>query len=279
VVRTVGIPPWWLRDPPTPLQRLSDVSTVSTFQALTAAAVVGALLAIAIAGVRRRRVDITAAAAMGLVLLAAVAIVAATTPTRTELKAAITWTLWWSAPVGMWIYLSIAWAAASLARRVRRPVVLERPALRRKAARPRAPAIAAVAALIAGATYAIASQQPDELRPLYDPARTIVDRVTASLPAGGSVSVGASPSFIAADFQAGLIYALRRDGWKVATGKFLAPGLVSPYLERPPYDHSVEVHDGEPAPPAERVVTRVLVAPTGAKPRIVAVGLSRRRVR
>jgi hypothetical protein len=279
VVRTVGIPPWWLRDPPAPLQRLSDVSTVSTFQTLTAAAVVGALLATGIAGVRRRRVDITAAAAIALVLLAAIAIVAATTPTRSELRATITWTLWWSSPVGMWIYLSLGWAAASLARQGRRPAALHRSAARLKAARPLAPAIAAIAALIAAATYTIATQQPDELRPLYDPARTIAKRVTASLPAGGSVGVGGSPSFLADDFQAALIYALRRDGWNVATGEFLAIGLVSPYRGRPPYDHSVGVHDGEPAPPAERVIARVLVAPTRAKPRIVAVGVSGRSVR
>jgi hypothetical protein len=274
VVRTVGLPPWWLRDPPSSPERLSDLSSVSALAAISAGLVVASLIAIAVVGARRRRIDVVAVGAIGLVLLAAVAVAAGSTPTRHGLLLTLGYTLWWASPIGMWVYLSLGWAATTLVLSRRPPIEwLQDLRSRLKEIPPARATIAAFSVLVAAAVYTAATQAQDELRPLYAPARAVADRVTDALPSGGRVSVDGSPSFIGQDLQAGLIYSLRRAGWNVAASQFLAIGLGRSYARRPPYDASVEIRDNENARPGEHVLARFTVTPSGGAPRRIVVAL------
>jgi hypothetical protein len=254
VGRAVGVPPWWLRGPQDPVARLGDVvSAPSVWQSLSALLVVGGLILVAAAGLRRGRRDVAAAGAIGLVLCAAVALVAASTPEEPGLVFTIAYTLRWASPAGMWIWLALGWSAAVLLapRADLRAPVLVRPAA--------VVAVAVVAAMVA------ARLGPDLLERRYEPAAEVADEVRAQLTPGRPVSIEASLD--AFDFQAALVYELRRRGEPVAAPS-LAPQLGGQYgRDELAPERMVRMRHGSPEGGDGRLLARAPDNPQGGEPR------------
>ena len=115
VARTIGIPAWWLRGLRDPEVRTFDIFT--PLSALTIASTVIVLLGLVAAlvgGRRRKRPDIVAAAALALVLCVAVAAFTTTFPNQGGMIFSYSYSSWWTAPVGMWAWLVLGWAASVL---------------------------------------------------------------------------------------------------------------------------------------------------------------------
>lgn len=189
LVRAVGVPPRWLRTPsPNPGRlsnvsggdygdtRLPDLTTVPSLAArVSTALLVAALALVALIGLRRRRTDVAAAAAIGLVLCAALAVEVAVTPL--EATNTLGYFLWWGSIAGMWVWLVLAWSAVVLLARGRRLGV-------------RAPAVASIgaAAIVAGAGVAAAAvQKPDRHEPYYRATSLLADRLNGAIPSGTTV--------------------------------------------------------------------------------------------
>jgi hypothetical protein len=218
VVHTVGVVPWWLRDPQFGLERIVDLSedpgALATGSTVLMLAALAALFALAW---RRRRQDLAVAATLALTTCAAVLIVIASTPESSF--ATLAYSVRWVSPVGLWVWIALGWSAAALAgARLRRPA----PA----GPRGRAAALASagpVAAVLA--VGAVVGASGGLRREPYDEMRTIAERLEADLPRDlpPRVVVSASPeaTFTALGIQSGIVYALRRDGRRV-----VAPGVV-----------------------------------------------------
>jgi len=255
VGRAVGVPPWWLRAPQDPVARLGDVvSEPSALQSLSAVLVVGGLIFMVVAGLRSGRRDAAAAGAIGLVMCVALALVAASTPEEEGLVFTIAYTLRWTSPAGMWIWLALGWAiAVLLAPRlgaVRAPALL----------RPLTVAVVAVVGCLVAAGIG-----PDLLERRYEPAAEVADRVRAELPPGRPVSIDAGLD--AFDFQAATVYELRRRGEPVVA-PFIAPQLGGQYEgQEPAPEYVVRMRHGRPEAGDGRVVARVPDNPQGGAPR------------
>ena len=211
-VRTAGVPPWWLEVAEGPTDRFSDLARPpGTFRIVTAGLVVLALIAVTVAGLRRRRRDVAAAGAQGLVLLAGVTAVASSTPTPGLLGLSLGYTLWWASVAGMFAYVALAWGAAQL---------LPLPRLDGRRRRVALAALAVAGTVAAVATLVSAGAGQDPLEPTYKPARLITDRVQQAVPEGSTVLVGATGDSIydsQYDFEIAAVYALRRHGVEVVT--------------------------------------------------------------
>ncbi len=112
VVRAVGVTPWWLQTPKSRWQRKYEVreqpSETSTRSAI---ALLAALVVVLLGGLLLRRRAVAAMAACALVLCPALAAVAAATPTPRLLSATLGYTMWWGSQAGMFVWLTLAWAA------------------------------------------------------------------------------------------------------------------------------------------------------------------------
>ena len=203
LVRTVGVPPWWLTIPSGPFDRLAAVrSAPAIASAVACALILCALLVVTVLGLRRRLRDVAGGGLIALLLCAGVATVASSTPTRPILVQSLGYTLWWGSPAGMFVWLVLGFSLVRLLSGRLRPFRL--PAI--------APVGAACAALAVAAAVA-AAERSDQDRAEYQPIRTVVSRVSAAVPSGTRVvRVAGSPSFTAFDFKGAIVYALRREG-------------------------------------------------------------------
>jgi hypothetical protein len=201
---------------------------------------------VSVAGWRRRRLDVCAAGTLGVALCAAVAADARSTPVSDV--ATTYYTLRWTSPAGMAIWLLLGWSLASLlgpglARRVR-PAPAWWPAA--------ALAVAGAVGLVSAAAAAPAPQP-------FHQMRTVAARATATTPSSGIVRVDRSASFgaftAAVDFQAGLAYALRRDGRSVQVPD-LAEKIGGQYGSGP-FDHLLRVDVDDRVPRGGRPVARI----------------------
>jgi len=256
VAHTAGVPPWWLRPPRLPFEVLSDVREgPAAFTAVGALLAVAATAGVLAAGVRRRRRDVVAAAAIGLTLLVALGSVAAATPTRDNLFISVAYTLRWGSIAGMWTWLTVAWSVASLAG------APGGAALRPPSARA---SVAGAAAVAAVAVAVAASTRPDVLEGRYAAGEVIASTLEA-LPGEDRVLVGSQLDKF--DMHAAAAYALRRSGWEVAAPD-LASRLGSQYrLEGPPPPYTVRVDDADrPVSGEGRVIARVVDIPFGTPP-------------
>jgi hypothetical protein len=112
VERSIGARPWWLYVPASPWQRKREVRADSgTLRSASTIALLAALVLVALGGARRRRVDVAAAALIGLGLCAAIGLQAASNPSGRTLAATLGYTLWWGSEVGLWVWLTLFWAA------------------------------------------------------------------------------------------------------------------------------------------------------------------------
>jgi hypothetical protein len=203
LVHTVGVVPWWLSDPRSGIERIGDIAASPGAVAAASSLLVLAMLAISgVLGLRRRRLDVCAAAALGLVLSLAVAFDAATTP-RSALVT-LDYTLRWASPAGMCVWLLLGWSVLTLIGPIRTPVS------------GRGPALAGLAVAVAVAVVVTISVDP--LVEPYDQMRAIRDRLAERIPDRGATRVDGT-SFDALAFKAGAVYELRRAGkGVVATG-------------------------------------------------------------
>jgi hypothetical protein len=207
VMRAIGVRPWWLIDPATRWDRKYDVvAPQTTLRAATTIALLAALAALAVVGVVRRRRDLAAAGAIGLVLCAGLAAVAAHTPTMPVLAATVAYSLWWGSQLGMWVWLIVAWSVFLLARRWA-------PAADRRVAV--AAALGGVAAVAVAATAAAATEKPDQHVALYRPIATIDARLNQALPRTEPVRFDGRLNVATQPVKAAVRYDLARRGDRV----------------------------------------------------------------
>jgi hypothetical protein len=207
VVKSVGVPPWWLTVPADQFERSQTVKPAPSALATAAAvAVLLGLAAVALAGLRRRRLDLAGGAVLALALCAAVEVVTARTPAKPHLEATLGYTLWWASPAGMFAWLVLGWSAVVLLRSR-----LALPALR---LRRLAPAFGVAAALAVGAAVG-AAEKADDHASMYRAIRTTANRLRAALPRGSVVSLEGSPGLTSV-VRVALRYDLRLAGVRAA---------------------------------------------------------------
>jgi len=291
VVHAVGIEPWWLYVPHTRWERKYDVrSTPGTHSIVSCLALLGALGLTMVVAFRRRRRDVAAGALIGLVLCAALAAIAASTPTPRVLSATLGYTMWWGSQLGMWVYLILAWSLWLVLARAAHALG---PAMRRRLGRlgghrhrprsPRtpsdragshggaataatavstlAPALARVLAL--GAVLAVggavaSTERPDEHRSTYRPTAALAARLNRVIPAGSTVELQGRLDVATLPLKPSLRYFLVRHHVRVlGRGSYLRLGTWYELYDRP-FDHIVWVDDGTRSPARNaRLVARV----------------------
>jgi hypothetical protein len=242
VVLAVGVRPWWLRSPAAPFERKNEVraapstlATVSTVLALCALLIVAAL------GVLRRRAELWVGALIAMSLCVGLAAVAATTPTTRLLSATLGYTLWSGSPVGMFVWVMLAWApAAILAGRVH--VIPRRvsPAL--------ASAVAIGAVACAGAVVGL-GERPDEHLREYRPLGALLSGLERGVPRGRTVQLVGALGNATFRIKMAARYALVEHGIRpISPGKDTRVGSWYE-LDHLRYDCTVYIKDGT-APPA-----------------------------
>jgi hypothetical protein len=271
VIRTIGVPPWWLRDQRGPLQRIGDLS--NTPGPLTVGSALLVLLGLAgttAAGLRARRPEVVAGGSLALVLCVAVGTAPSSVPAGSF--ASLGYGLWWASPLGMWVWLVLGWSLATLLRPARLPALPRRGALVAAAG-----AVAVVAALAASTV--------DPPHEPFDDVRTVTDRLEQRLPSEGAVRVDADYDseavFTGAGFQLGIVYWLLREGRTVSAPSL--PDLGSRYASPGgPGTDVVRVEVNRPPPRSGTVIGRFPVAAEtsdnpffkGPRTRLVVVSLA-----
>jgi hypothetical protein len=254
VVRAVGLPrPWFTYVPRSRYDRRVDVrATPSATRTATTIALLAALGLVALAGAVGRRRDVTVAAVIALVLCAALAVVAASTPTPRVMANTLGYTMWWGSQVGMWAWLVVAWSAwlalGWAAAKLPSPPV------------PRAAAVGATvaAALIGVTTTALvarasaATESPDEHVALYGPIAALAADVDRRIAPRRSVLLAGRLDVSPMPVKPALRYFLVRHGDRVlGPDSYLRLGSWYELGHRP-YDASVYVAD-VPRPPARHL--------------------------
>jgi hypothetical protein len=280
VVHAIGIPPWWLQSPSNPFGRAAEVrAPVSAFAAISCIGFLSALVLVGAAGLRRRRKDVPAAAAIGLGLCLSLAAVTSSNPTRPSLIPSLGYTLWFGSAAGMWVWVTLGWSIATLyGARLRWPA-RSRPAredaspaggnaAHARASTARAPALGIALGLLAtlavGATVAL-GEGPDQDSAEYRPVKAVEAAVERALaPSDRSVLVLGAHDFTAFDFRAAVVYDLRRRGIRVydpaasvRLGSWYEPAGNG-------VDATVYVYDEKSPPKHGRVIARIAY---GAHPR------------
>ena len=258
VVRAVGVPPWWLREPRAPFTRIAEViEAPSALSTASAALVLVLLLALGVAGLRSRRREIAVAAFLALGLMIALFGVTATTPGGAPLFPVISYTIWWASPAGMFAWLVLAFGLFDLLRgRV--------PSRARRLTVP-ATAAGVVSVAVAGALVA-AGEKHDRLENAFDPAATIVERVRAGVVRSGTVFITGDRDEIAVDLQGAIAYGLRSRGLPFVVSSL--PGIGTRYdPARHPHDMVLAVTAQRPAAGARVIARAVLVNVPSDAPR------------
>jgi hypothetical protein len=247
VAHTVGVRPWWLKDSRDPVQRVGDLTVrPGAHKIASALLALAALAAVATIGWRRRRADLTAAGALGIVLCVTVGLAASSTPAKSF--GTVVYTLRWTSPAGLCVWLLLGWALVTMAReRAPAPIRV-----------PRLAGAAAVAAVGVVAAAVAVGENPPRREP-YQPMRAIYDRLEADLPSGGAtrVEVSGKGSTVALmnEFEVGTIFWLRRAGRSVVTSDAVADRLSDDYA-RGGYGRILQIAVGVPPDEGGRVIGR-----------------------
>jgi hypothetical protein len=270
VMRALGLRPWWLIDPATRWDRKYDVvAAQSPLRAATTIALLAALAAVAVAGAVRRRRDLAAAGAIGLVLCAALAAVAAHTPTMPVLAATVAYSLWWGSQCGMWVWLIVAWSAFLLVRALA-------PASGR-----RVTAVAAfggLAAVAVAGTAAAAAEKPDQHVALYRPIATIDARLNQALPRTEPVRFDGRLNVATQPVKASIRYDLARRGDRVLSTGAAARDGEWYELDHRPYRAVVSVSDRRRRPHRHAALLARVAFTEGGPRSSVYVWLTRQAV-
>jgi hypothetical protein len=253
VVRAIGVPPWWLKHPRSPWERKVDVRSGSgTLASVSCLLMLCALLAITALGLLRRRAELWAGALAALVLCAALAVVAATTPSERLLSATLGYTMWWGSPAGMFVWLIIGFSIATL--------VSER-LTARGPSRLRAPALASAvgigaAALAAGAVAA--TQGADYHLSEYQPLNAMYAGLDRDIPARRTVRLMTALGPATFRFKMAARFAMVRRGIRpLVPGRDVRLGAWYE-LDHHRYDCAVHVNDGSARPsPGAALVAQV----------------------
>ena len=254
VARTVGVPPWWLRQP-RGVQRLDDVwNAPGALTIASAVVVLIALAAVAVIALRRRRTELAAGALIALLLSVSVGIVTASVPSEGGLVLLIGYAIWWAAPAGMFAWLILGLAAA--------PVLARAPLPRPRSAWAAAAGVVVVAAL---GTLVAARGKTDPVERTYGPMRSVVDGVRDAAPRDGTVLVTGPPALYF-DAHAAVTYALRSDGVRfVSSGLFGLGDSYDPQQHR--HTAVIEIAEASrPRPPGTRVIARARLREISASP-------------
>jgi hypothetical protein len=250
-VRAIGYRPWWLHVPADRWSRKDDVrQPPGSVRTATTLALLGALALVAVLAFVRRRRDVSAAAAIGLALCAALALEAAHTPAPRVLSATLGYTMWWGSQVGMWVWLVLAWSAwLVLSPRVR--------ALAPRMPRVLIPAAVSFLALAAAGAAASRTEKPDEHVAVYRPIAALATPLTRMFAAGQTVRLDGRLDVSPMPIKPALRYLLVRHGVRVlSSGAFQRLGSYYEADHRP-YDATVYVGDRLRPPVAHaRLVAR-----------------------
>jgi hypothetical protein len=250
VARAVGVKPWWLIDPATRWDRKYDVAAPqSRGRMVSAIALLVALGVVAVVGVVRRRRDLATAGAIGLILCAALAAVAAQTPTAPVLAATVAYSLWWGSQCGMWVWLIVAWSAFLLVRALA-------PAPARRL--PAAAALAGLAAAGAVGTAEAAAEKPDQHVALYRPISVIDARLNRAIAPNEPIRFDGNLDVATQPVKASIRYDLVRHGDRVLSkGAWVRNGRWYE-LDHHAYDATITLTD-RPRRPGRRaaLLTRV----------------------
>jgi hypothetical protein len=242
VVRAVGAPPWWLRNPASPWERKNEVrSASSTLATVSTVVILAALVVLALAGLLRRDGELCSGALIALALCAGLAAVAASTPTRRVLAETLGYTMWSGSPAGMFVWIIAAWGTAAVLAELALPGI-------------RLPALASVAGVlaVAGAATAVGlAERPDYHRPEYRPLAAVYAGLKRGVPSGRTVLLIGSLGNRTFRFKMAARFALvRRDIRPLSPGKDVRLGSWYEQDHRR-YDCVVYVRDGT-AKPASR---------------------------
>lgn len=249
VVRAIGVPPWWLTDPRSPWERKTDVRMApSALGSASCLLMLCALPAIAAVGLLRRRRDLCAGALIALVLCAALAAVAAATPTTHLLASTLGYTMWWASPAGMFVWVILGWSVASMLTE-RRPSRLRAPAF--------ASAIGIGVAAATGTAVAATEGQDYHLWE-YRPLGAMFAGLNRGIPTGRTVLLVGSLGNTTFRFKQAARFALVRRGIRPLSrgASFRLGAWYEP--DHHHYDCIVYVNDGIASPARHAVVvTRV----------------------
>jgi hypothetical protein len=273
LVRAIGIWPRWLQSyNPGFENQLRDFArnlllTGNGVAVGSTVLVLGGLAMVALLGLRRRRPDVVAGAALALMLSGAVVVFAASTPA--SLSSTLDYGLRWTSPAGMFTWLVLGWSLAALLRPTRWRAVrrLTTSAAVRRPVSTSVIALAITSMLAFG--VAIGPQSDADVLPwAYQPARAVASLLTARLHRQRAVLVRASSPFEGV-FETAIIYRLRRSGYRVVApsdvfsanlsqrlGAYYSPGGVDSTPRR--YDDVllIDVRNG-PVPHGGRLLFRV----------------------
>jgi len=254
VVLAVGVRPWWLRDPAYPFGRKLEVrANPSRLATLTTLLALAALLIVAAIGFLRRRADLWVGALIALSLCAALAAVAASTPTMRLLAATLGYTLWFGSPAGMFIWLLLAWAPLSiLAGRMR---------IRPRRVSPVLASGVALGAVALAAGAVAAAERPDEHVNEYRPLGVMLSSLNRAVASSRTVQLTGNLGIATFRFKMAARYSLLEHGVRA-----VSPGndtRVGSWYDRDHvrYDCTVYISDGT-APPSRSavLVSRVVYA-------------------
>jgi len=245
VLRAVGMPPWWLRGPRTPFERVADVNfsppAATTVGALFVLLALAVLTALALA---RQRRDLAAAGGLALAMMPALAVVTASTPTTGILFGSVGYSLWWASPAGMFAWLALGWLAARLLLPLRSPAWARSPG----------PVAAGVVAVTAVALSVAAGAGPDRLEGAWKPADRLLAALRHEAPPG-TLRVTGPKTTLGFELQGGAVLTLRQRGPRPLSS---LPGVGTPYdPRRHPHDGVVRVGDRRPA---GRVIARATLS-------------------
>ena len=198
VAHAIGFKPWFLYVPRSEWERKRDVRRApAAGQAVSTIALLALLGLIAVVAGVRRRIDLSAAALMGLAMCLGLASDAANTPAAPLLAGTLGYTMWWGSQLGLWVWLVAAWSlwcAAGWLIRLGWPLLLTRLPRPLPALSPRASVYATIAVSFvgvlgtAGVGRAVANtERHDSHAREYVPTAVVGRALVAALPPGQSI--------------------------------------------------------------------------------------------
>ena len=267
VVRAVGVRPWWLYVPPDRWQRQYDVRKAPRAHTeYSAIVLLLALAAVLGAGLARRRRDLASGAMIAFVLCAALAAVAAATPTPPKLVNTLGYTMWAGSQVGMFVWLVLAFSAwiagRGALRALRRARSAGGDARGVAGAAPRRLSLALACAAGVAATASVgaavaATEKPDEHVATYRATAKLANALDTALPAGRTVNLVSNLGYSTMVVKPAIRYLLARHGVRaLGVGSRIRIGEYYE-LDHRSFEDFVYLTDGRRAPaPAARLLAK-----------------------